>query len=341
MFSSFPCRQSLQIAVTQPGVDKDLPPRYIASHTRGIEHPLCQQPPSTVIAPYVSRPSRSRNFPDVAPQAHVTIPPTACRDCVQSSLLAQFEEKAMEHITCLECPEMLGPGDVQAFVPRAKYQRYAEHGMNKTLSSLGQFVWCPLNGCESGQIHSPGTQQPVVLCQSCNRLFCFTHHAEWHREYTCEEWDQHLADGSFRSQAQQEQDQADAYDADMATLDRRINEAEHMLRQSIMSAEEAAKERFEFAEARRREEERAAAERARIEEQRRLVREEEERKRARRQEMEEGERTVEQKANRCPRCQRPTEKNGGWILGSRHMRCPYCGCDWDYYEGYEYPKGTF
>lgn len=47
--------------------------------------------------------------------------PTACRECVQLSLLAKFEEKAMEHITCLEWLELLGPSDVQAFVPRAKY----------------------------------------------------------------------------------------------------------------------------------------------------------------------------------------------------------------------------
>lgn len=191
---------------------------------------------------------------------------------------------------------------------------YAEHAMNKTLSSIGQFVWCPLNGCESGQIHPQGTKQPVVLCQSCNRQFCFTHHTEWHREYTCDEWDQHLADDTYRSQFQRDQDRDEAYDADIAALDRLISEAEHALRQSILSAEQAAKERFEFAEARRLEEERQAAERARIEEQRRLVREEEERRLARHREMEEGERTASSVSVPCPGCKIPTQKNGGWYV---------------------------
>ncbi|KAK8012282.1 hypothetical protein PG991_009657 [Apiospora marii] len=213
---------------------------------------------------------------------------------------------------CPECPQLLTFRDVQAFVDPASLRLNAERNMYKTLSSIGQFVWCPLSGCESGQVHPQGPRQPIVLCQSCNRQFCFAHHMEWHRGYTCDEWDQHLADATFRSQAQREQDRDEAYDDDIAALDRRIREAEHTLRQSLMSAEEAAKARFEFAEARRREEERAAAERARIEEQRRLARKEEERRLARHREMEQGERTVLEVSTPCPRCRRPTQKNRGW-----------------------------
>ncbi|KAK8003209.1 hypothetical protein PG989_002928 [Apiospora arundinis] len=177
---------------------------------------------------------------------------------------------------------------------------------------VSRFVWCPLNDCESGQIHSAGAGQPVVLCQGCSRRFCFTHQTEWHSDYTCEEWDQYLADDTFRSQIQRGRERDEAHDGEIADLDRRINEAKHNFRQSIMSAEDASRERFEFAEARRREEERAAAERARIEEQRRLVRKEERRKLARLREMEEGELTVSQVSKPCPRCKRPTQKNEGW-----------------------------
>ncbi|KAK8136732.1 hypothetical protein PG984_004672 [Apiospora sp. TS-2023a] len=279
-----------------------------------MEHPLFQELALNRECIVCLETKPLKDFPQRRTTSTCAHLPRACQKCIQFSLLAQFEEKAMEHITCLECPEMLGPSDVQAFVPRANYIRYAEHAMNKTLSNIGQFVWCPLSGCESGQIHPPGSKQPVVLCQSCNRLFCFTHHIQWHREYTCAEWDQHLADSTFRSQAQREQDRDEAHDADIAAIDRRIQEAEHKLRQSILSAEQAAKERFEFAEARRREEERLAAERARIEEQRRLAREEEARKLARHREMEEGERTASSVSNPCPRCKRPTQKNGGWSV---------------------------
>ncbi|KAK8066146.1 hypothetical protein PG997_012893 [Apiospora hydei] len=221
-------------------------------HGGGMEHPLFRQLVLNRECTICMDTKPLEDFPRRRTTSTCDHLPTACRECIQTSLLAQFEEKAMEHITCLECPEMLAPSDVQTFVPRAKYQTYAEHAMNKTLSSIGQFVWCPFGGCESGQIHSPGAQQPVVLCQSCGRQFCFTHHTSWHREHTCEEWDQFLADDSFRSWTQREEDRENAYDADMAALDRRINEAEYILRESIMSAEEAAKERFEFAEARRR-----------------------------------------------------------------------------------------
>ncbi|KAK8100535.1 hypothetical protein PG999_010909 [Apiospora kogelbergensis] len=184
--------------------------------------------------------------------------------------------------------------------------------MNKTLSTIGRFVWCPLRNCESGQIHQPGAKQPVVLCDGCDRLFCFTHHTEWHRDHTCDEWEQYLADPTFRSQVQREQDQEEAREAEMVALNRRIAEAEAVLRQSIMSAEEAAKDRFEVAEARRREEERLAAERARVEEQRRLEQEEKLRKQARRQEEKEGAEMVKKKFKRCPGCRRPTEKIDGW-----------------------------
>lgn len=49
--------------------------------------------------------------------------PTACIECIQSSLLAQFEENTMEHISCPECPERLAPNDAQVFLPMAKYRK--------------------------------------------------------------------------------------------------------------------------------------------------------------------------------------------------------------------------
>lgn len=86
-----------------------------------------------------------------------------------------------------------------------------------------------------------------------------------------------------------------------------------------MSAEKAARDQFAFAEARRREEERIAAERARIEEQRCLAREEEQRKLARHREMEEGERPASAMSIPCPRCKRPTQKNGGWYVSTLYQ----------------------
>ncbi|KAK7966924.1 uncharacterized protein PG986_001201 [Apiospora aurea] len=260
---------------------------------------------------------------------------SACLECVQLSLQAQLEEKSIQQIICPECPELLTFRDVQAFVTPVSFRTHTERDMYKTISSISHFVWCPLSGCESGQIHWSGIRQPLVLCQGCRRQFCFTHQTAWHREHTCDEWDQYLADDTFRSQLQREREREEAYDAEIASLDLRIKEAKHQFQQSILSAEDAAKARFEFAEARRREEERAAAERARVEEQRRLAREEEQRKLARRREMEEGEKTVSKLSRPCPGCKRPTEK----IDGCNHIRCTQCLCHWDWVVGREYPPG--
>ncbi|KAK6850113.1 hypothetical protein PG995_013946 [Apiospora arundinis] len=278
-----------------------------SSYSGGIEHPLFKELALNECTICLET-KLVKEFPERRTTSTCSHLPSACRECIQSSILAQFDEKAMEHITCLECSELLAPSDVQAFVPKARYRQYAEHAMNKTLSSNAQFVWCPLNDCESGQIHPPGTKQPVVLCESCDRLFCFTHHTEWHRDHTCDEWEQYLADRTFRSQ---------------------IAEAEVKLRQSIMSAEEAAKDRYAVAQARRQEEERAKAERRRIKEQRRLAREEELRKLARQQEKEQGELTVKRSSRSCPKCKQPSQK----ISGCDHVKCLVCGTHWDYGTG--------
>ncbi|KAK6834214.1 hypothetical protein PG987_008908 [Apiospora arundinis] len=263
---------------------------------------------------------------------HIT---SICMDCVQSSLQAQLEEKSMHQISCLECPEILTFRDVQAFATPASLRMHAERDMFKTLSNIGHFVWCPLGGCESGQIHSAGARQPVVLCQGCGRQFCFTHQTKWHSSHTCDEWDRYLADDAFRSQTQLEREREDAYDEDIANLDRRINEEKHRFRQSIMSAEDAARDRSELAEARRQEEERAVVERARVEEQRRLARKEESgswhgSERWRRAHLQ-----FLSVSKPCPRCLRPTQKN----KGCHHIHCSQCGCHWDWVQVREYPPG--
>lgn len=61
------------------------------------------------------------------------------------------------------------------------------------MAEADNFVWCP-SDCGSGQIHDSGNAQPIVTCLHCGHRSCFEHHVSWHKDLTCVEYDQLLAD---------------------------------------------------------------------------------------------------------------------------------------------------
>jgi hypothetical protein len=51
------------------------------------------------------------------------------------------------------------------------------------------FQLCTHAGCNSGQIHETGHEQPIMRCSSCSKLTCFTHKQPWHTGMTCAAFD--------------------------------------------------------------------------------------------------------------------------------------------------------
>jgi hypothetical protein len=51
------------------------------------------------------------------------------------------------------------------------------------------FQPCTHTGCNSGQIHETGHDQPIMTCTSCYKLTCFTHKRPWHTGMTCTDFD--------------------------------------------------------------------------------------------------------------------------------------------------------
>jgi hypothetical protein len=65
------------------------------------------------------------------------------------------------------------------------------------------FIWCCGPGCNSGQMHEGGLDQPIVRCNACKFRSCFRHRGAWHETLTCEEFDTKQQDpNNFKSTLQ-------------------------------------------------------------------------------------------------------------------------------------------
>jgi len=60
--------------------------------------------------------------------------------------------------------------------------------------NLPNFTMCLGPGCESGQIHEGGDDQPIMTCSICRFKTCFIHKMSWHSEQTCNQYDEERKD---------------------------------------------------------------------------------------------------------------------------------------------------
>lgn len=212
------------------------------------------------------------------------------------------------------------------------------------MANASDFAWCKGPGCDSGQIHEGGAEQPISKCQICSFRTCFYHQVAWHERLTCEEYDELQRDpDGFQSRVEKEeaqlamQEQARAAqereDAEMARVLAKEIELEEQKRVRNLEQEVAVRSRAEAAEAMwRREAEEEKRRRDAAEDNRRRE-EEEERKRVQEAEtkrLREAEakrlREAAEKAKQAAKQKARDEAASLKMISSITKKCPGKGC---------------
>lgn len=94
-----------------------------------------------------------------------------------------------DQLSCPECPTLLGYADVQKYASKETFEKYDSLTMKTAAGQDPNFRWCTAAGCSSGQVHPDGAAYPLIICNSCRSLSCFTHQCPWHEGMTCLDFD--------------------------------------------------------------------------------------------------------------------------------------------------------
>ena len=129
------------------------------------------------------------HFPPDRITAACTHDAQTCLDCLTSHIDAQLDMQKGVQIPCPECQAMLSHSDVQTFATAAAFEKYDNMTLQIGMQAEPNFRWCPAPGCEVGQVHDGGDEDPLIKCVGCHAKSCFRHRAPWHDGKTCLEVD--------------------------------------------------------------------------------------------------------------------------------------------------------
>jgi IBR domain, a half RING-finger domain len=132
---------------------------------------------------------RAPQFPETRVTEGCTHAPNTCFECIRRNIDSQLETRMWNQLSCPECPARLGYADVEKYASKPTFQRYDSLALRDGISSDPNFRWCTAPSCNSGQVHSEGAESPLMICNSCRLLSCFTHQTPWHEGMTCVEFD--------------------------------------------------------------------------------------------------------------------------------------------------------
>lgn len=139
---------------------------------------------------------QTSEFPIKSITSTCTHPVTdTCKECIRRHLATQLSSRGTAALHCI-CNQPLSLTDVQQNADPKDFERYSERATMEMLESDSQFIWCPAQGCQAGQLQQRGSDEPKVTCARCRQPFCFIHRVRWHAGMTCREFDQNpeLAD---------------------------------------------------------------------------------------------------------------------------------------------------
>ncbi|KAF5876970.1 putative ring finger protein [Botrytis fragariae] len=124
--------------------------------------------------------------------AQCTHDPTCCSSCLSRSIGVQIGSKEWNQIRCPECAVLLSFDNVKFFASEADF------------ISDPNFTNCLGPGCNNGQIHEGGDDQPIMTCGTCSFKTCFTHKMPWHTDFTCEGYDDQSREKLRQEEASQD-----------------------------------------------------------------------------------------------------------------------------------------
>ncbi|KAF7898725.1 hypothetical protein EAF00_005171 [Botryotinia globosa] len=126
--------------------------------------------------------------PEKFPQTRITSTcahdPTICSQCLTGYVNCHILNKALDQISCPECPEKVSDAEIEQYASPEDLKRAYRKAQRHP-----NFSWCLGNpSCNSGQIHTE-PDQPMMTCSTCGFKTCATHKLPWHEHLTCAEFD--------------------------------------------------------------------------------------------------------------------------------------------------------
>ncbi|TVY54887.1 hypothetical protein LCER1_G004091 [Lachnellula cervina] len=126
-----------------------------------------------------------------------------CASCVTQSINFQIQEISWDMINCPLCPELMPFECVKEIASEEAFQRYDRNSVIAAFRHMPNFTYCLNAGCDSGQIHGGGDDQPIMTCTTCQFKTCFTHKTAWHSDLTCTEYDEMLVKDKERTEQEE------------------------------------------------------------------------------------------------------------------------------------------
>ncbi|TVY20580.1 Uncharacterized protein LARI1_G002539 [Lachnellula arida] len=123
-----------------------------------------------------------------------------CASCITQSIDIQIHEISWDMIKCPLCPELMSFESIKEIASEEAFQRYDRNSVIAAFRHMPNFTYCLNAGCDSGQIHGGGDDQPIMTCTECQFKTCFTHKTAWHSDMTCSEYDEVLAKDKERTE---------------------------------------------------------------------------------------------------------------------------------------------
>ncbi|KAI1260304.1 hypothetical protein F5Y18DRAFT_259881 [Xylariaceae sp. FL1019] len=111
-----------------------------------------------------------------------------CRACIATHLTSRLDSGGLQSLSCPQCQAVLSYTSVREYASPDTFTQYDRLLMRDGLSAEPNFCWCTA-GCGSGQLHREGHASPLMICNNCGRITCFTHQRPWHHGLTCREFD--------------------------------------------------------------------------------------------------------------------------------------------------------
>ncbi|KAE9380098.1 hypothetical protein N431DRAFT_314511, partial [Stipitochalara longipes BDJ] len=128
-------------------------------------------------------------FPQQKLTESCTHKPRVCGDCLTRSINAQIEQVSWDEVGCPECRQVFSHEVVKQWASPEAFTRYDQNALMSAFRTMPDFRNCLGPGCNSGQIHEGGDDEPIMTCTQCSFRTCFSHQVAWHAGQTCSEYD--------------------------------------------------------------------------------------------------------------------------------------------------------